>query len=173
MLKTQRINSFLVSLSTHPISTHRLISGTQSPSRPYLLGCSTCTPQWVQYIAPRFRPNSHSTENLMDNNILTTLTREDTIDIMERRQEAAVLRYMRQMAKLNEHWPRDEMWLVDGSLPFEHHENFSELTNSQIAKIMAAEQRVLEWRLQRQMAVLRENRGDFNYDWGCASSWRR
>lgn len=92
---------------------------------------------------------------------------------MERRQEAAVLRYMRQMAKLNEHWPRDEMWLVDGNLPFEHHENFSELTNSQIAKIMAAEQRVLEWRLQRQMAVLRENRGDFNYDWGCASSWRR
>lgn len=92
----------------------------------------------------------------MDTTSLAALSREDTIDIMERRQEAAVLRYMRQIATLNDQNPLDEMWLVD-SYYVENH-NFSELSNCQIARIMANEQRAIEWRLQRQMAVLQEQR---------------
>lgn len=82
------------------------------------------------------------------------LTREETIDILERRQEAAVLRYMRQMPSLHENGTLEDFWLVDDPIE-EHHEDFSRLNNMEIASIMAGEQKKIEWRLQRQMAALR------------------
>lgn len=101
----------------------------------------------------------------LNSKCLRSLTREETIDIMEKRQEAAVLRYMRQISQINEKWPLEDVWLLESSLLVTEpetvkRENFASLNNSQIARIMASEQRMLEWRLQRQMAVLQEIRGD-------------
>ncbi|SGZ56408.1 CIC11C00000003285 [Sungouiella intermedia] len=99
---------------------------------------------------------------MQDTNCLGTLTREETIDIMERRQEAAVLRYIRQMSRLHEIGPLDDLWVVD--VDEEHHEDFSQLNNLQIASIMASEQKKMEYRLERQMAVLRRNHADVRID---------
>lgn len=91
---------------------------------------------------------------MLDTYCWGNLTREETIDILERRQEATVLRYMRQMPSVHENGALEDHWLVDD--PFEdHHEDFSRLNNTEIASIMAGEQKKIEWRLQRQMAALR------------------
>lgn len=91
---------------------------------------------------------------MLDINYLGKLSREETIDILERRQEATVLRYIRQMSTLHENGQLDELWLQQ-DWQDEHHMDFSHLNNMEIASIMANEQKKIEWRLQRQMAALR------------------
>lgn len=73
--------------------------------------------------------------------------------MMERRQEAAVLRYMRQISELNLAWPLDDKleWVAEPEI----HEDFRNLDNCQIAKIMADEQQLLEGRLRKQVETLR------------------
>lgn len=70
-----------------------------------------------------------------------TLTRGQTIDLMERRQEAVVLRYMRQIGKVDKRWAAAWMEKVD----------FRQMSKRQIVRVMATEQAVLEGELQRQV----------------------
>lgn len=92
---------------------------------------------------------------------LSALTREETIDILERSQEATVLRYIRQISQLNDKWPSEDLWMVDGLTVDDRQKprNFTSLNNLQIAQIMEAEQKTMEQRLRRHMAVL-QTRGD-------------
>lgn len=97
---------------------------------------------------------------------LRALTREQTIDLMEKRQEAAVLRYMREITKLGDStgpWVEVELLVTSErtlarrrSMSDMEKLSFRHLTNAQIAKVMAGEQNALEARLQKQVQRLRE-----------------
>ncbi|EEQ38224.1 hypothetical protein EJF18_30933 [Clavispora lusitaniae] len=77
------------------------------------------------------------------------LSREKTIDYMEKRQEATVLRYMRQIAELEgATGPGGAVSLRMGA------RDFSTLDNGEIASIMESEQEFLEQRLQRKVESL-------------------
>lgn len=81
---------------------------------------------------------------------LGVLDREQMIDYMEKRQDATVLRYMRQIADLE-----GEVGLqTDPEVAEVRASDFRTLDTIQIARIMETEQEVFERRLQRRVATL-------------------
>lgn len=93
------------------------------------------------------------------------LTREQTIDLMERRQEAAVMRYVRELATLGE----ENDWHVDvprkrakssreGALGMAAKPgavDFGKMNSAQIASVMQGEQTMMEIKLQLKVESLR------------------
>lgn len=93
------------------------------------------------------------------------LTREQTIDLMERRQEAAVMRYVRELATLGE----ENDWHVDvprkraksareGALGMAAKPGavvFGKMNSAQIASVMQGEQTMMEIKLQLKVESLR------------------
>ncbi|QWW25308.1 hypothetical protein CA7LBN_004190 [Candidozyma auris] len=94
-----------------------------------------------------------------------TLTREQTIDLMERRQEAAVMRYVRELATLGE----ENEWHVDvprkraksaregasGMAAKPGAVDFGKMNSAQIASVMQGEQTMMEIKLQSKVESLR------------------
>lgn len=76
---------------------------------------------------------------------LRKLSKEETIDMMERRQEAAVLRYVRQMPSLGE-------WIlsVNVEVPEFPNMDFKVMGNDEIASVMEEELEQMELRLRWQ-----------------------
>lgn len=81
---------------------------------------------------------------------LGQLTREQLIDYMEKRQDATVIRYMRQIEDLE-----GEVGLqVEPDAPELGARDFRVLDTSQIVQIMETEQEIFERRLQRRVETL-------------------
>ncbi|GEQ72424.1 hypothetical protein JCM33374_g6111 [Metschnikowia sp. JCM 33374] len=105
--------------------------------------------------------NSSRNSFVADSCVPRSFTREQTIDILERRQEAAVLRHLRQLNSLDPCWCVGAVGAVGAVGPSlaQYHSSrpqdpfmlseFGALSNAQIAEVMATEQKILESRLQR------------------------
>lgn len=80
-----------------------------------------------------------------DHEALRRLSKEETIDMMERRQEAAVLRYVRQMPSLGE-------WILSVNIDVPEFPNmdFKAMANDEIATVMEEELEQMEQRLRWQ-----------------------
>lgn len=89
---------------------------------------------------------------------LHELTRGQTIDLMERRQEAVVLRYIRQMGAVDDEWEAAEHDAGE--------QDFRTLSNSEIAHVMASELDVLESRLRRHVEQIKRRRRESESE-GC------
>lgn len=104
-----------------------------------------------------------------------TLTREQTIDLMERRQEAAVMKYVREISRLSDkgNWqiamPRKRPRLESAEMAANEESqprkvNFGEMNSAQIAVEMQGEQAAMESRLEKTMVLLRAEKCRRRYE---------
>ncbi|KAF3989267.1 hypothetical protein FT663_02814 [Candidozyma haemuli var. vulneris] len=111
-----------------------------------------------------------------------TLTREQTIDLMERRQEAAVMKYVREISRLSEegNWqievPRKRARrnsslggkVAANEEPREAEKptvvDFGKMNSAQIASVMQGEQAAMENRLEQKVATLRAEKRRRRYE---------
>lgn len=92
--------------------------------------------------------------NAAENSVPRSFTLEQTIDLLERRQEAAVLRHLRELKVASPIWANEWGWpLACTQTPSASHPyttgGFHALSKAEIAEVMAGEQQMLESRIRR------------------------
>ncbi|OBA21819.1 hypothetical protein METBIDRAFT_10745 [Metschnikowia bicuspidata var. bicuspidata NRRL YB-4993] len=77
-----------------------------------------------------------------------------TLDFLERRQEAAVLSQLRRLSETHPSWAENPSLVADlqPAWGMEPRSEFRDLSMAQIAEVMAGEQKLLESRIQRRVS---------------------
>ncbi|PVH14794.1 uncharacterized protein CXQ87_005070 [Candidozyma duobushaemuli] len=104
-----------------------------------------------------------------------SLTREQTIDLMERRQEAAVMKYVREISRLSEegNWQietprkrprRESAEMAANKEAVPKTVDFGKMNSAQIAVVMQDEQAAMESRLKQTVVSLQAERHRRRYE---------